>query len=261
MKTRVLFWTTTAALMFFSGLASAAVPLELPVQGVLRDNAGLPVAEDVFEMTFALYDGPDAVAPVWTEARVPADGESCVTTPEACVHVTGGVFHVNLGSGEPLGLEILKANPGLWLGVTVETDPELPRRPLGSAPYARHAQDAASASSVNCSGCLEVEMLSDGARETLTQAALTAVEEAGFAKQADLVVGEGNLPGNGLNEVSNGLLSNEFVHTFSLEAPVDIKDDFPPGVSTSIVVPNVGIAQSLRVSIDITNSDLSTLSV
>ena len=188
MNMRPTLCFSLCACLLSGGMAVAAVPLQLPVQGVLRDNAGLPVTEDVFEMTFSLYQSPEAADPVWTEVWAPANGEDCTTTPEACVHVTGGIFRVSLGTKETLGLEVLKTHPGLWLGVIVETEPELPRRPLGSAPYARHAQDAESADSLSCSGCLEAEMLSDNLRDALTADALLAVEEAGYTKQADLVI-------------------------------------------------------------------------
>ncbi|MEC9071441.1 MAG: hypothetical protein VX938_03640, partial [Myxococcota bacterium] len=206
--------------------ASAAVPLQTPIQGVLRDNAGVPVVEDIFEVTFALYDSPDSQEALWSETW-PPEGTDCATTPESCVHVQGGVFHLNLGTHEPLSAEIFSQSASLWLGMAVESDPELPRRPLGSAPYSVHAGSAAT---VACTGCLEADMLSAAAREALQSEAVAAVEalqyvtadgaieavatqgyvtgdgaiaavsDAGFTKQADLVIAEPNLPPDGLNE-------------------------------------------------------------
>jgi subtilisin-like proprotein convertase family protein len=71
-----------------------------------------------------------------------------------------------------------------------------------------------------------------------------------------------DLPADGLNEVSNELLTNQFTDTFSsVTTPVDIKDFYPPGISDQIVVTDVGVAQDLTVSVNITNSDLSTVDV
>ena len=64
------------------------------------------------------------------------------------------------------------------------------------------------------------------------------------------------MPPNGLNEVSNNLLTNQF--TDSAQAgPIDIKDNFPPGVVSTITFPDVGSAEALTISINLGNSDLS----
>ena len=74
----------------------AAVPLLMPTQGVLRDNAGQPVGGESFEMTFAIYDLAADGDPVWTETWPPG-GADCVAEPAGCVPVTGGVFSLMLG--------------------------------------------------------------------------------------------------------------------------------------------------------------------
>ena len=72
----------------------------------------------------------------------------------------------------------------------------------------------------------------------------------------------GLLPGDALNEVSNDLLFNQFVDTYtSPGAPVAIPDNNPTGVSDEIELPDAGTAQELTVSINISNSDLSTVKV
>ena len=68
------------------------------------------------------------------------------------------------------------------------------------------------------------------------------------------------LPGDGIDEISNGLIHNQFVDSFSA-GPVDIPDNNPTGVSSEIVVADVGLAQKLTVSIDLTNSDMKTVEV
>ena len=52
---RALTLMTVASALLLTGVAHA-VPLNLPLQGVIRDNAGVPVVEDVFQVTFSLYD-------------------------------------------------------------------------------------------------------------------------------------------------------------------------------------------------------------
>ena len=60
--------------------ALAAVPLKLPIQGLVRDNAGAPGAEDVFSARFALYDTPDAILPIWVE-HWPPEAASAPSAP------------------------------------------------------------------------------------------------------------------------------------------------------------------------------------
>lgn len=70
------------------------------------------------------------------------------------------------------------------------------------------------------------------------------------------------LPNDGINEVSNDLLFNQFEDVYaSSSVPVEIPDNNPTGVDDEIVVPDAGIAQELTVSINITNSDFSTVKV
>ncbi len=70
------------------------------------------------------------------------------------------------------------------------------------------------------------------------------------------------LPPDGLNEISNDLLTNQFVDTASsATTPVSIPDNNPIGVADQINFPNIGIAQDLTVTIDVTNSNISGISV
>lgn len=70
------------------------------------------------------------------------------------------------------------------------------------------------------------------------------------------------LPADGLNEISNDLMFNQFVDTYtSPGAPVPIPDNNPTGVSDEIDLPDAGTAQELTVSINISNSDMSTVKV
>ncbi|MSP91234.1 MAG: hypothetical protein EXR79_05465 [Myxococcales bacterium] len=70
------------------------------------------------------------------------------------------------------------------------------------------------------------------------------------------------LPSDGLDEISGGLLFNQFNDlTGSGTMPLKIKDNNPDGVSDAIDVPDLGLAQGITVNIELTNSDVSKLSV
>ncbi|MDP6943801.1 MAG: hypothetical protein QF464_06585, partial [Myxococcota bacterium] len=236
--------------------AQATVPLQVPTQGVLRDNAGIPVLQGAFEMTFSIYGvGLDDTA-LWTETWT-SDGDGCAVEPSGCVHVTAGAFRVNLGAVEPLSPALFASGGALWLGVSVEGEPELPWRPLGTTPFAFHAE---SASGLACSGCVAPGHLSEAAMAQVVGDALDAVADAGY-HLGPLVVTEESLPAGGLDEVSNGTMSNEHTEVFASTAPLAIPDYFPPGIASEIVVPSMGTARALRVHVELHNSDLSTVQV
>lgn len=218
---RTLALVSVVSLLSASSVA-LAVPLKTPLQGVIQDNAGQPVADGAFSVTFALYPSADDVDPVWSEAWPPG-GADCLADPTGCVNVSGGLFTVDLGTHAPLEPTLFAAGE-LWLGVSVEGEPELSRRPLGSAPYAIYA---ATAGGLDCTGCIAPEAL----------------------------------PGDGLDDVSNGLMTTQFEDVFSSSAPLEIKDYYPPGASDVLFVADVGIAQALRVSVTLVNSDIATLLV
>ncbi|MSQ85119.1 MAG: hypothetical protein EXR77_19970 [Myxococcales bacterium] len=70
------------------------------------------------------------------------------------------------------------------------------------------------------------------------------------------------LPNDGLEKVSNGVLSNFFTEvTVSAATPLPIPDLFGAGVSDIISVPDVGIAFELTVQVVLTNSDVSKVRI
>ncbi|MEC9073058.1 MAG: proprotein convertase P-domain-containing protein, partial [Myxococcota bacterium] len=74
--------------------------------------------------------------------------------------------------------------------------------------------------------------------------------------------GSATIAPNMLDDVSNGLLSNEFDDTYaSGGGAVAITDFNPLGVSSEILVPDVGLAQTLTVSIHVENSDFETVTI
>lgn len=71
-----------------------------------------------------------------------------------------------------------------------------------------------------------------------------------------------SLPKDGLDEISNGLLTNQFAEmATSPKVPLDIADGFAAGLADEIIVPDWGIAQNVSVSVELTNSDISKVRV
>ena len=64
-----------------------------------------------------------------------------------------------------------------------------------------------------------------------------------------------------IDEISNGLIWNQFTDVFASAAALPIPDNNPIGGFSEIVVGDVGVAQKLSVSLELTNSDLSTVQV
>ncbi len=69
------------------------------------------------------------------------------------------------------------------------------------------------------------------------------------------------LPADGLAQVSNGLLTDQFTDVVNGSGVIAIKDYYPPGVADIINFPDIGVAQAFSVDVDISNSDLSKLTV
>jgi subtilisin-like proprotein convertase family protein len=70
-----------------------------------------------------------------------------------------------------------------------------------------------------------------------------------------------SLPANGLQQVSNGTLTNNYTDTLAGKSGLDLPDNSPNGLIDTVVVPDLGTATSLSVSIDLGNSDLSSVTV
>ena len=70
------------------------------------------------------------------------------------------------------------------------------------------------------------------------------------------------LPADGLNEISNNMLTNQFVYTEA--APIKkilIPDNLGTEAVSNITFPNIGTAQTLEINVKVENTDLSTISL
>jgi len=127
--------TVTIVAAFNGSARSAGVPLFMTEQGRLFDANNNPIGGGdggvaTVNFTFAIYGNPTAGTPataIWTEQQM--------------ITLDSGFFSAQLGQVTLLTPAIFAtaATGGtpLYLGVTVNTDPEIaPRQPLVSAPYA-----------------------------------------------------------------------------------------------------------------------------
>ncbi|MFZ4579170.1 MAG: proprotein convertase P-domain-containing protein [Myxococcota bacterium] len=69
------------------------------------------------------------------------------------------------------------------------------------------------------------------------------------------------LPPDGIDEISNGLVSVQFDEIFNGKSDIPIPDNSPVGVSDTLMMPDIGIAQTLAITLELTNSDLTKLTV
>ncbi len=100
--------------------ARAAAPETMSYQGILTDNAGTPVPNGTYDLTFSLYDVAADGAPLWTETQT-------------AVAVQAGLVSVQLGSVAPLTLAF---DVPYFLGISVDGGAEMaPRIALASSPY------------------------------------------------------------------------------------------------------------------------------
>lgn len=109
-----------------SSAAFAASPAIVPVTGYLTDSSGTPL------------DGPVDIQ----AALYPSTGSALFTELQT-VDVDQGqfTFYLNADEGDPNFLALFRDNGSLYLGLTVESGPELtPRFEIGSSPYASWAQ-------------------------------------------------------------------------------------------------------------------------
>lgn len=96
----------------WSGDAKAAttVPTTMNFQGRLLDASGLPVADGLYNMKFALYDQASGGTLKWSEVRE--------TTTR--VQVTGGLFTAKLGEASAISASIF-ASGALYFEITLPT--------------------------------------------------------------------------------------------------------------------------------------------
>ena len=237
-----------------TSLILSVPPADILTHGRMTNNAGAAV-DGAYGVTVRLWDAETDGNELWSEDF-------------AAISVEQGHFAIPL---EGVPIDSLSAAGNVWVGMQVEADPELPRSRLASAPYAMVATRALS---ISCSGCIPAAALSQEVNDIIDlaaasgsytdQQAVTAVVNSNlfYTKTAAAILAD-LLPADGLDEVSGGLLSTTFEDNFSsADTPSDIADQNPLGSSSTIVVPNVGLAKDFEVTVEVQgHSDVSELKV
>jgi hypothetical protein len=144
----------------------AEIPHLINYQGMLTDNGGTPLSGD-FDLTFTIYDAPTNGTALWTETHT-------------AVPVENGLFNVILG-GEttPIPASVFDA-PERYLGIKVETDPELtPRIQLTSMGYAYRTEMAGHAIFADSAG---ITTPGSGSNWTLNNSVLYTNEYWGISR-------------------------------------------------------------------------------
>ena len=120
-----LLWANNAgALPFRAPTLAGDSTTTISYQGRLADSSGNPINTSGVGMQFRLYNTDIGGSPLWEESHT-------------AVPVEDGLFHVLLGSTNPIPVSLLANNSTLWLGVTVGSDSEMtPREQIASVPYA-----------------------------------------------------------------------------------------------------------------------------
>jgi len=125
---KLFLLTVVGALMLSASPCSAGIPHLINYQGMLTDNAGIPINEPR-DLTFTIYN-------------VPANGVAFWTETLTAVTIENGLFNVILGYITPIPDSVFN-EPERYLGIKVGTDPELvPRIQLTSVGYAYRTEMA-----------------------------------------------------------------------------------------------------------------------
>jgi hypothetical protein len=120
------FQSLLLIIILSAGSIFGQVPQLLNYQGVLTDLAGVPIANNNYNLTFRIYDADGGGTLLWEEAQN--------------VEVQDGIFNVKLGVVTPLALPF---DAPYWLSIQVEADPELdPRIELTSSAYSLNSVNA-----------------------------------------------------------------------------------------------------------------------
>ncbi|KPL18329.1 MAG: hypothetical protein AMJ92_08540 [candidate division Zixibacteria bacterium SM23_81] len=116
------------SLGFISSAALAEVPGLISYQGTLTDSDDVAL-DTTLSMTFAIYTDSTGGTQIWSETQ-------------STVQVSHGMFNVLLGRVNAIGDTVFNGS-SRWLGIQVESDPELaPRQRIATVGYAFRASEA-----------------------------------------------------------------------------------------------------------------------
>ncbi len=136
----------SALLLHAPRTADAALPAFTWVEGALVSSGAVPAADGDYDVVFGIYAAESGGQAVWSEGPVK-------------VKLAGGRFTAALGGTKALDGAALIGLSEQWLGVTIGSEPELPRRRLASVPMALVAGQALA---LSCSACVGADQIANG---------------------------------------------------------------------------------------------------
>lgn len=276
--------------------AAAAIPATVLFEGALQSTTGGPAADGDYDVTFALYDDIQAQQAFWTETAkikvaggqfshalgsisqldgaalasktAPALGLTIGQDPElprSKLHSTAFALTANVAATASavsctacISVAHLKFDDNVDLGAN--------GLKVGTVTAAQVIAQGITAQTVTAGG-----FVGDGSKLTgiATPAGTCASGKVvtGIKSDGSLICATtaGTLPGDGLDEISNNMLTTQFVESFGMtdaEKGMKIPDNTGIEAISSIVVPSVGISEVFfKITVDIINTDLSTIAL
>lgn len=225
---RRLVKLSTAAMVLTFAAAAGAVPMHLDYRGWLVDSMGNPVDHAV-DVKVGLFNANSGGSPIWWEDLGSQD-------------VNDGYLLITLGDDEAGSLrDALATGTNHWLEFTLDNQAMAPRQKIHATAYAQVAGNAGWLGGVDASGYATKEWLDSYSADPA------------------------NLPKDGLDEVSNGTMSNEFsgVTATAEDTPINIPDNTPGGVNADITTAEALGAElrSIIVSFKVTVNIVSKIKV
>ncbi|MFQ5606942.1 MAG: hypothetical protein ACE5GA_03265 [Candidatus Zixiibacteriota bacterium] len=195
--------TLLCALLAVPGASLAAVPQTISYQGFLTDAMGDPLPDGPIRVTFIIWDDPVAGAELWNSGS-------------RMINLSDGSFEYALGSATSLPNNLF-GDTIRYLGITVDTDPEMsPRHRFRVVPYAYQALRADTAK----------------VAATVFDGAITSVKLApGSVKSAHIGAGEVTSAAVGLNAVDG----SHVVDGSLSEADLDVNSVTASEIATGAV--------------------------
>lgn len=151
-----------ACALFLVGSSATALPNQLALQGVFKNQAGDPIPSGQYDVRFSIH----------TESSASDTSEELWNVQLLQLEVGNGVITHTLGSVSPLPGGVFAQHAELWLELKIASEPPLPRVPFRSVAWALHA---GSADALVCSGCVGELQLAQSVKDQLG-ALQTAVE-------------------------------------------------------------------------------------
>ncbi len=261
----------------------ASTPSLLGVTGAVTSSGGA-APDGAYDLTFSLYKDQIGGTALWSEGPL-------------TVGVKSGMFSVNLGVTKALPPAVMAT--AQWVGVAVAQEAEMPRKQLTSVPfalrslvtetvdctgciglkqlspdvtnafalatdlglYAKVATLADVASTGNFGDLKGVPVLPQVGKSCGTGLVMKGILANGSYECATSAIAAAGLPADGLDEVSNGVLSTQFTDAFPGATDKPIPDGLGAGVTDTITIPTTGNVQKLWIAFSGTNSDMSKLKI